>query len=122
MSEKYKYDIPQNDIVYHILHTSHLIKSLNFYKLLGINFVRDEKSVFVKYVARQNQSCVFEMYPAGDSVKSGPEPLKLVVNNLEEKISSLGNLAQIQKDGSYFVSDPDLRLLQIYDAAQIRTA
>jgi len=116
MSEEYKYDIPQNDIVYHILHTSHLIKSLNFYKLLGINFIRDEKSFFPKYVARPNQSCVFEMYPAGDSVKSGPNPIKLIVNNLEEKVSQLGNLAQIQDDGSYFVADPDSRILQVYDS------
>jgi hypothetical protein len=116
MSERRTYYIEQRDMVCHILHTSQLIKSINFYKLLGINFVRDEKSFFPKYVARPNPNCVFELYLSGDSVKNGPNPLKLVVNNLEEKISQLGNLAQIQDDGSYFVADPDSRILQVYDS------
>jgi hypothetical protein len=122
MSKKYQYDIPQNEIICHILHTSHLRKSLDFYKLLGINFVRDENNLFVKYVARPNKTCVFELYLAGDAVKSSPNPLKLAVNNLEEKVSSFGNLAQIQKDGSYLISDPDLRLLQVYDVKHLGPA
>lgn len=122
MSEVHVYSIAPNDLVHFILHTSHLIKSINFYKLLGINFVRDERSFFPKYVANPNTNCVFELSPAGDAVKSNAEPLKLIVNNLEEKVSQLGNRAQMQADGSYFVSDPDLRLLQIYDVSQIRPA
>lgn len=122
MSEEYTYNIDRDDTICHILHTSHLIKSVKFYKLLGIHFVRDEKSVFPKYVARPNSNCVFELYPAGDAVKSSPDPLKLVVNNLEEKVSQLGNIAQQQEDGSYFVVDPDSRILQIYDALHFRPA
>lgn len=98
---------------------------IEFYKkYLDVNFVQDLNSfAATRYVASFG-SLFFHLYVAGDGLKkersgrfSVPDGVHIcfVVPNLEERMASLGNLAQKQHDGSYFLVDPDSRLVHAVD-------
>lgn len=115
MSEKINYNLESAPISRFILHTSNPSSAINFYKRLGVTFVQDYNFPGTRFVAAPNKTCVFELYIAGDAKVQNPLPLCLVVNNLEQKLASLGVQAQKQEDGSYAILDPDSRILRVYE-------
>lgn len=119
MSEKHIYNHERGEMLHYILHTAHPKKTIDFYRQLGINFVRDESNFFVKYVARPSVCCFFELYFAGDSV-ADKSVVTLTVDDLESKMSQFGSLAQKQADEGYALVDPDSRVLRVYDSSKFK--
>jgi len=113
IGKKIIYKLESAPISRFVLHTSNPNSAINFYKRLGVNFIRDTNYIGTRFVAAPNKSCVFELYISGDSKVQNPSPLCLIVSDLEAKLESLGVDAQRQEDGSYAILDPDSRVLRL---------